>query len=384
MVDFCNACNLHCLCCYNYSPLSPCRFNREERLRAFPTDLFLSLVEDCARLGVPRISLAGYGEPLLHPDLTTILAALRQRKIKAFITTNGTLLRRHPELTDLLYGAVVSIQAGSPEAFRRMHPNDPTASWPRVLEGLRLLQQGGVPTSLAFVLCSENYQDLEAAIDLAGEYGASLAIQPIRPFVRKAEGQAEFDAEQKGLLRLTEAHLSELLARRDSLRRRAEQRGVSVYGLWDFLALAERGLTGDAETGTSERLGDLYQQQPCYVGWFFSRVLIDGTVTACCQCVGGISFGSIARQSFAEIWRSPQYRWFRTTALHAPLHETEIWKCCECTVCDSVTKNRRAHQILNGPTPAALALRLIHPLVRRRASGEAKKPILRTEPNLDF
>ncbi len=364
MVDFCNACNLHCLCCYNYSPLSPCRFDREERLRAFPTDLFLRLLGDCTDLGVRKINLAGYGEPLLHPDCEMLLREMGRGGLQAYVTTNGTLLSKYAWAVRSLYGATVSVHAGSEETYRIMHPSDPAESWNKTREGLRLLQAAAVPTSIAFVLCSENAGDLENVIDLAGEFGAHLAVQPIRPFIRAAEGKAAFDPEKSGALQLERRQVDELVEKRSALARRAAARGVPVYGLWEFLDLTGQAAVAD-DPGTSRHMGDLYDRQPCYVGWHFSRILLDGTVTACCQCVGGITLGNIRERSFAEIWRSQEYRAFRNETLQFPLRETGIWRACQCTVCDQVPRNLRIHQQLTGNGPLSQLVRMARPLARR-------------------
>ena len=43
--------------------------------------------------GTPMVSIAG-GEPLLHPDIEEIVAALVRRKVYVYLCTNGVLLRR--------------------------------------------------------------------------------------------------------------------------------------------------------------------------------------------------------------------------------------------------------------------------------------------------
>ncbi len=372
MVDFCNSCNMHCLCCYNYSPLSPCRFDAEERKHHFPPDLFIQLLDDCAALGVNTINLAGYGEPLTHPECEKLLGEIRKRRLKASITTNGTLLTRYPKLTELLSSAVISIQAGSAECYARMHPIDPPQRWQHVLNGLQMLHTAHIPKTFAFVLCSENYRDLPALVDLAGTYDANIDIQPIRPFIRKEEGKAEFDPDKLTMLRLTESHLTELLDQQQELNQRAAAKGVTIYGLDDFLALAARKRTGDPDARVEDPAEAFYKQQPCYVGWYFTRILMDGSVTPCCQCVGRITLGNINERPFTDIWLSSDYRRFRTDSLHVPLSETDIWARCQCGLCDSVTKNRRVHERLTATGLTGTLIRLAKPLFQRKAKSENK------------
>ncbi|MBN1165472.1 MAG: radical SAM protein [Candidatus Krumholzibacteriota bacterium] len=366
MVDFNNSCNLHCLCCYNYSPLSPCRFEEEERLRHFDPDLFVRLLDDCASLGAVNINLAGYGEPLMHPQAGKLLREIGGRGLKASIVTNGTLLTRFTVVSELLSGATVSIQAGSEEIYRRMHPRDSEKNWRRVQEGLDLLHRAGIPITIAFVLCSENYRDVGAAVELAGRYGANLDIQPIRPFIRREEGKPDFDPAQETRLRLTESQLKELLENRKAINRLAAARKVSIYGLDDFLDLSASALSGDPEARIGDPAREFYTRFPCYTGWYFSRVLMDGTVTPCCQCVGRISLGNINHSSFADIWRSDAYRRFREQTLRVPLLDTEIWNLCQCHLCDSIMRNRLVHQHLRGQGKVGRLFRLLKPWLRRK------------------
>jgi len=360
MVDFCNPCNLHCLCCYNYSPLSPCRFDREERRRCFPADLFVDLMDDCASLGVRYVNLSGHGEPLMHPECERLLGAIGERGLRAIITTNGTLLSKYPKAADLLSYAVISIQAGSREVYERMHPRDGKGNWSRVLDGLRLLSDAAVPTSLVIVVCTENYRDLGAAIDLAGEHGADVTVLPITPFIRKEAGRAEFDPEQTDTLQLTDEHLAELRAEYPALREHAAARGVALHGLDNMLMPPAAGRAPSPQG--AEARSSLYDRQPCYAGWYFSRVLMDGSVTPCCQCVGGITLGNIHERSFAKIWRSAECR--RSSAWPGPSSSADRASSRRSRSSDP-TPNPRRRAPLRAPQPRPS----IRPEPRNPASG---------------
>jgi hopanoid biosynthesis associated radical SAM protein HpnH len=64
-----------------------------------PTDILRKRlsIEDVVRAveesGTPMVSIAG-GEPLLHPDITEMVAELIRRKVYVYLCTNGVLLRR--------------------------------------------------------------------------------------------------------------------------------------------------------------------------------------------------------------------------------------------------------------------------------------------------
>jgi MoaA/NifB/PqqE/SkfB family radical SAM enzyme len=74
-------CNLACTYCNEYDDFSP----------PVPTQIMIDRVNQLADLGTSILTLSG-GEPLLHPDLDDIIAAMRKRGVIAGMITNGYLL----------------------------------------------------------------------------------------------------------------------------------------------------------------------------------------------------------------------------------------------------------------------------------------------------
>ena len=74
-------CNLSCTYCNEYDDVSA----------PVPTDVVIRRINKLADLGTSIITLSG-GEPMLHPDLDDIIAAMRHRGVLACMITNGYLL----------------------------------------------------------------------------------------------------------------------------------------------------------------------------------------------------------------------------------------------------------------------------------------------------
>ena len=74
-------CNLSCTYCNEYDDFSP----------PVPKDVVIERINKLADLGTSIVTLSG-GEPLLHPDLDEIIAAMRRRGVIAGMITNGYLL----------------------------------------------------------------------------------------------------------------------------------------------------------------------------------------------------------------------------------------------------------------------------------------------------
>jgi MoaA/NifB/PqqE/SkfB family radical SAM enzyme len=74
-------CNLACAYCNEY----------DDHSKPVPTQEMIRRVDKLADLGTGVITLSG-GEPLLHPELDEIIAAIRRRGVLACVITNGYLL----------------------------------------------------------------------------------------------------------------------------------------------------------------------------------------------------------------------------------------------------------------------------------------------------
>jgi MoaA/NifB/PqqE/SkfB family radical SAM enzyme len=82
-------CNLSCSYCWN----SITRYfeHKSRRPRHMPLSLFKKAV-DQAPSSVESVAFALIGEPLLHPDIHTMIAYARSRGLRTVLYTNGTLL----------------------------------------------------------------------------------------------------------------------------------------------------------------------------------------------------------------------------------------------------------------------------------------------------
>src|SRR5579863_1045570 len=74
-------CNLSCTYCNEYDDFS----------KPVPTEVMVGRINKLAELGTSILTISG-GEPLLHPELDEIIAAMRRRGVMAGMITNGYLL----------------------------------------------------------------------------------------------------------------------------------------------------------------------------------------------------------------------------------------------------------------------------------------------------
>src|SRR5438067_12813253 len=74
-------CNLACEYCNEYDDFS----------KPVPTEIMFQRVDKLAELGTSVITISG-GEPLLHPEMDSIICRIRRRGMVAGLITNGSLL----------------------------------------------------------------------------------------------------------------------------------------------------------------------------------------------------------------------------------------------------------------------------------------------------
>lgn len=84
---------------------------------------------------------------------------------------------------------------------------------------------------------------------------------------------------------------------------------------------------------------------PCYVGWTYTRILVNGDVIPCCKAVKK-PLGNIYKESFKNIWTSEIYDEFRYNA-KALKKSDPYFKEIECyKSCDNVGMNIDTHKEL--------------------------------------
>jgi len=151
-------CNLRCAHCYSQSAniAYTGELTHQEGLR---------LLGDLAAFGAPVVLFSG-GEPLMRPDLFELIACAVGHKMRAVISTNGTLITADTavRLRDAGLSYVgISLDGlqetndrfrGVPGAFRQ------------AMDGVRNCRAAGVKVGLRFTLTSRNVQDVGGILDL--------------------------------------------------------------------------------------------------------------------------------------------------------------------------------------------------------------------------
>jgi MoaA/NifB/PqqE/SkfB family radical SAM enzyme len=178
---------------------------------------------------------------------------------------------------------------------------------------------------LSFIIGSKNYFELKEMVTVAHEIGATECL-----FTHNHVHDGTLD------LALTHEQYADLMQNRVP----AAHAASAELGI-------ETNLPAFADTIPSYLTEEIKGPPvvPCYVGYYFTVVLGNGSVLPCCQCDKPIDTVSETR-SFAEIWQSDGYREFRQAAKNLPEFSPKL-DGCECEKCYLRPRNISIHNVLH-------------------------------------
>lgn len=332
-----DACNHRCTMCGYHPPTEPSAplgqfgFTKPGLL---PLATFERVVDDLASLGTQQLDLVGRGEPLLHPDAVRAVRHAKSRGLVVTLTTNGS--RLDAAIAEGLVDAGldrlrVSLNAGRAETYPRIHANQDAAEFGRVvanarrLAELRRARRSPPHVALAFAIGATNFRELVDMVERAAEVGADAAhFQHAVHMSYTPDLALDDDAWRE----LVEARVPEAV-------RRARALGVET----DLPALA-----ASPPAYRAARTKGKSAIVPCYVGHFFTLVLGNGNVMACCQTQEAL--GDVGVESFRSIWSGPRYRRMRALARKLPATASEL-SAYECDRCFFRPHNLTVHKFLH-------------------------------------
>jgi MoaA/NifB/PqqE/SkfB family radical SAM enzyme len=331
-----NLCNLDCVTCMRHA--------WDEPPGRMSEATFARVLEGLAQFSpLPEVFFGGYGEPLAHPRMIEMVAAVRRLGARAELITNGTLLSAAlaKRLVDAgLNRLWVSIDGASPQGYADVRLGDRLPEVLANLENLRAIchQREHAPRlGIAFVAMKRNIHELPEVIRLGRRLGAD-----------------QFSI--SNLLAHTPELVSELLYGRsyfesdEPVSQWAPQLQLPRLEINDWVAPAlAKTLAGRSNpviAGQTLRLG----AQTCP---FFEKrslsVRCDGSISPCLpllhehtsyldrtqRLVKAHSFGRLEDHTMTEIWQSEPYRAFR-----ARLQAFDFAPCMTCNACEFVESNQ--------------------------------------------
>lgn len=160
-----------------------CNFNYLGHKGKFPKGRMLSLVEELAEAGVKSLVFAGSGEPTIHPDTISAIKDAKKAGLDVAMSTNGTLL--DDEAIEIVVKSLTwirfSFSGGSPENYAKVH-NTKESDYHLVLNNIKKMKvlkdkiESSLTIGTQFMLLPENKDYVVSQARVVKECGADYFV----------------------------------------------------------------------------------------------------------------------------------------------------------------------------------------------------------------
>lgn len=176
-----------------------CQIPETQNNEEMTTEELKELISDAANLHPNNIVFSG-GEPLLRKDIFELISFVNKYKINTCLTSNGTLI--NDEIAKKLNSSgigVVNVSIDGPEYIHDSLRGG--GSFRKAVRALEHLSQYKIETTIATVICRQNYKFLPYIMGLADQLGVTtVKFQPFSEiFLIKRRERENFFASQNVL-----------------------------------------------------------------------------------------------------------------------------------------------------------------------------------------
>ncbi len=295
-VEATTACNLECRTCIRNTwgdPLQPMRWSTFQNITASLDGL----------PNLERVVFTSFGEPLTHPRLVDMIAAMRRRNLAVTVGSNGLLLKPEIAAEFIRLGVdrlMISIDGGKPETYEGVRG----AMLSQVIENIQKLNElkhamhAVFPSvGVEFVIMQSNAAELDELARLAARLNVSrLLVSNVLPYTEDMRAETLYGYEPVQPFKTTGWALR-----------------ADAWVMWANVELPRMHWG-------AERRCRFVQDKAIVVGWDgevspcyalshnYSYFAIDG----CQKQVQRYTFGNVNRQPLAEIWMSEDYVRYRS------------------------------------------------------------------------
>lgn len=307
-IDVTNGCNTNCVTCWDHSPhLHEARPTAWKKQRV-DVEAVRALLDDIQSLDTERgrlqaVILSGMGEPFTHPGIYDLIADVKRRGLSCTIITN--LVAADVErIIDLgVDGLLIGVHGASERSYLDFHPNFTSWHWQQLhtqLAHLRAARDAGhhLEAKHVQVICRTNAHELVEMVQQAADAGAARLNFKLASLKAGTEAVALDD---DALATLSGSLLGAIILA-DQLELPTN---LPVFSAQVAAMRAGRGEDAVERVGQTAPIDDV----GCFMGHFYSRITVDGTVLYCCNT--DVEIGSLNVLPFSSWWRSAKWASFR-------------------------------------------------------------------------
>lgn len=287
IISITNRCNLRC---------AMCQIPQIENDEEMTTEELKELISDAANFHPNSIVFSG-GEPLLRKDLFELISFANKYKINTCLTSNGTLVNN--EIAKRLTSSGIGVVNISIEGFEDIHDSlRGKGSFKKAVEALENLSRYRIETTIATVVCRQNYKFLPYIMELAHQFGVTtVKFQPFSEiFLIKKDEKKNF---------LTSPNVLEEI--KQSIEKVIELSREYKIGTnpTNYLYSIPISLCG---------LWQNYPHNRCSALWGSCPISAEGDVCLC-WVLSDKLLGNIKKAKLSKIWNSDEHNRLRQLAI---------------------------------------------------------------------
>ncbi len=283
IISVTNRCNLRCAMCQipeagNYGEMA------KNELEA--------IISDAVKLNPNSIVFSG-GEPLLRHDIFELIGFANKQMVNTCLTSNGTLI--DDSVAARLASSGVGVVNISIEGDEDVHNSlRGKGAFKKAVYALESLSRNKVETTIAAVVCKQNYRSLAPVVELAHKFGVTtIKFQPFNEiFLIEKNRKHGFFPPQSSLSEI-EQNIEEVI-------RLADKYGIAVNPV-DYLRNIPRYLCGVWHPEPSHN---------CSAIWRSCPVSPDGSVYLCWVLSDKI-IGNARESGLLGVWNSSRHNRMR-------------------------------------------------------------------------
>ena len=293
-IDVTNTCNAKCITCWDHSPLLKIPRPQTWKQRRLPFAAFEDIVEQLDELGSVRaIILSGMGEPLTHPRIYDMIAAVKARGWQLMMLSNLVAADIDRLASSGIDQLLVGVQGVTPDSYSAFHPGWNEDQFFAMCGYLRRLTSSGVRVRHVQVINRDTAPEVVAMVRFGKRFRADRVNFKLASLYGGTE-TCSITTEQRDWL------ISEGLPEAKAL---AEQLAVPTN--LDLFARQLSAAEGDIRsTVPIDEIG-------CYMGYAYSRITVDREVLYCCNTV--VQVGSLKDARFGELCYGDRWNELRDT-----------------------------------------------------------------------
>lgn len=314
-IDITNGCNAACVTCWDHSPLLETARPGSWKRQRLPWERFSALVADLDGMGSVRaVVISGMGEPLTHPDVYRMLAAIKARGWHLTLLSN--LVAAEPErLADSgVDNLLVGVHGITSQTYSAFHPGWTERHFFTMCSLMRRMTRAGARVRHVQVINRDTAPELVEMVRFGRIFQADRVNFKLASLAGGTEGCAALPEQLEQLAQ-------------DSIpqaRALAAQLGVPT-NLALFADQVQAALGQPLHTTPMAEVG-------CYMGHVYTRVTVQGEVLYCCN--PAVQVGHLDLGPLSEQWWGPRWQ-----AMREQLARGEFLDGCER--CGKFEQNRK-------------------------------------------